>query len=297
MSELTKDYIEPVWAKDIPEGEFISHSPSYEVGKYFDLFDEYSFPNEPTGDIKYYVYDPIKHGADPNGKYPVIMFLHGAGNSREGIKVINYSMAEYYASPAYQKTMGGAYLLVPVANERLSPEGDLENGWSSAYCEPLISIKRNFIEEHKTNTGKFFIMGTSDGSFLTWTFISRYSKEIDVAVAVSGGFIPDEEKLKEVQKNGTLILSMHGRRDEFVPFNDLVTPHLEKLSKFENIITYYPEWVRNSDGGIAQFNPFTEMGQHCLCNQVIANLMYDNGKPYDADLFPEGMTGWIRAHK
>jgi len=24
---------------------------------------------------------------------------------------------------------------------------------------------------------------------------------------------------------------------------------------------------------------------------------YDDGRPYDAELFPEGMTGWIRDHK
>lgn len=292
------DYIPAEWEKDIPDREFVSHSTSYQVGKYFDLFDQYTYPNAETGDIKYYVYDPIKHGATADGKYPLIVFFHGAGNSMDGINVINYSMAEYYASQEYQKTIGGAYLLVPIANEKVDEKGELVNGWSGPYYEPVINIKRQFIENHKANIGKTFFMGTSDGAFFLWGMISRYSKEIDVAVPVSGGFIPDEAKLKEVHDNGTLILSMHGKHDELIPFDDLVTPHLEKLSKFDNIITWYPEWIHNSDGGIAQMAPGgMQMGQHCLCNQITANLIYDDGKPYNPELFPQGMTGWIRDHK
>ncbi|MDE7193405.1 MAG: hypothetical protein K2O14_05490 [Oscillospiraceae bacterium] len=44
--------------------------PSYTGGKYFDLFDEFVYPCEKTGDMTYYAYDPIKHGADPKGTYP-----------------------------------------------------------------------------------------------------------------------------------------------------------------------------------------------------------------------------------
>lgn len=292
------DFEEPSWAKDIPQGKFISHSPSYKAGEFYKLFDQYSYANKETGDIKYYVYDPVKHGADSSKKYPLLMFFHGAGNSMQGLNVINYSMAELYASPAYQKTIGGAYIIVPVANEKINEAGDLENGWGGPYYEPVISIKRNFIEEHKSNIGKTFFLGTSDGAFFLWGCLSRYSKEIDVAVSVSGGFIPDEAKLEEIKNNGTLILSMHGVHDELVPYNDLVTPHLEKLRKFDNIILWHPEWVYNGDGGIAQMSPGgMQMGQHCLCNQVIANLMFDDGKPYNKELFPEGMTGWIRDHK
>jgi len=290
-------FAEPAWAKEIPAGEFISHFPSFTAGKYFDLFDEYSFPSPSTGDIKYYVYDPVKHGTTADGKYPVLFFFHGAGNSLNGLNVINYCMAELYASPAYQKTMGGAYIVVPVANERPTPEGGLENGWNPEYCDPIINLKRKFYDDHKSNTGKSFFFGTSAGGFFVWDLLKVYSKEMDIAVPIAGGFIPDETKLDEIKNNGTLILSMHGKHDELVPFGDLVVPHLEKFRKFENIILYHPDWVRNGDGGIAQMNPGIEMGQHCLNNQVTSNLMYDNGTPYDKDLFPEGMTGWIRDHK
>lgn len=288
---------EPVWAKEMAEGDFISHAPSYETGKYFDLFDEYYFESHVTGDIKYYVYDPLKHGADPDDKYPVLMFFHGRGNSLDGNKVINYSMAEYYASPYYQKTIGGAFIVVPVANEKINDKGDIENDWNTNYIEPVLGIKKLFFEQYKKNAGKSFFLGSSAGAFFVWEFLCSHSKDVDVAVPVAGGKIPDEAKLKEIQENGTLILSMHGKHDELIPYAEEVLPHLEKLKKFKNIILFHPEWVRNGDGGVAQLNPCIEMGQHCLCNQVTANLIFDNGKSYDEVLFPEGMTGWIRDHK
>lgn len=288
---------EPEWAKDIPEGEFISHFPSYTAGAYLDLFEEYSFKSDVTGDIRYYVYDPIKHGADPNGVYPVLFFLHGAGNSLDGKVVINYSIAELYASPKYQETMGRAFLVVPLANEERTEDGKLNNGWGVPYAEPIMKLKKAFYEEHAGNVGKSFFFGTSAGGFMVWELLKLYSKEMDIAIPISGGMIPDEEKLSEIKENGTLILSMHGQHDELVPYDTAVAPHLDKLKKFDNIICYHPEWVHNGDGGIAQMNPWVEMGQHCLNNQVTSNLIYDDGRPYDAELFPEGMTGWIRDHK
>ena len=71
----------PEWAKYLREDEFISYENTYKSKIYFDLFDKYVYPCETTGDIRYYVYNPIKHGADPAKKYPVLMWLHGASNS------------------------------------------------------------------------------------------------------------------------------------------------------------------------------------------------------------------------
>ncbi len=67
------------WINNIPEGAFISTNPTYEVGKYFELYENDSF----TGDtpvkttLKYYFYDPTKHGYPEKVNYPVLILLHG----------------------------------------------------------------------------------------------------------------------------------------------------------------------------------------------------------------------------
>jgi len=290
-------FAEPEWAKEIPEGDFISHFPSYRAGECLDLYEEFSFSSEGVDDIRYYVFDPIKNGADPEGTYPVLFFFHGMGNSLDGKVAINYSMAEFFASKKHQDTIGGAYIVVPMANETRNEQGMVENGWGPDYYKPIMNLKRTFYKEHSANVGKNFFFGTSAGGFFVWGLLSEYSKEMDIAIPIAGGNIPELSKLEEIRENGTLILTMHGKHDELVPFDEAVTPHIEDIQKMRNIICYYPEWVRNGDGGIAQMNPWVEMGQHCLNNQVTSNLMYDDGTPYDAELFPEGISGWIRDHK
>ena len=98
----------PEWAKYLKDGEFISYYTTYKSKIYFDLFDEYSYPCAESGDIRYYLYDPVKHGAPADKKYPVLMWLHGASNALDGVKCIMCCGAEQYASPKDQQSMGGA---------------------------------------------------------------------------------------------------------------------------------------------------------------------------------------------
>ena len=83
----------PPWADELSEGDFVSTTPSVELGAHLDLFEEHTYTNPDTathtveydtpgpdnsgmvtgtmdvevGDLKYYVYDPCAHGADPEG--------------------------------------------------------------------------------------------------------------------------------------------------------------------------------------------------------------------------------------
>ncbi|MCQ2520349.1 MAG: hypothetical protein MJ107_07455 [Lachnospiraceae bacterium] len=285
----------PIWIDEIPEGEFVSYYPSYEAGKYFDLFEKKVFPNETVGDLTYYVYDPIKHGAAADGKYPVIFFYHGRGNSFVGELVINYSMAELYSSPEYQKSMGGAYLVTVVANEEQDENGRTTSSWNPDYCKPLIDLKKAFYKEHADNAGKSFFMGTSAGAYMVWTMLPEYYTEMDVIVPIAGSNIPDDETLEKVKEHGTEVFIIHGRHDELVPFDYSIGDREEHLKSLSNFTCYFPEWVHNADGGIAHLDYGAQMGQHCVNNQVQCNLIYDDGTPYD-ERWPEGMTGWIRDH-
>ena len=81
------------------------------------------FGNVKVGDMVYYFYDPTKHGYAADKKYPLLIFLHGAGNSFQKEICINYSGGELYASSDYQEKLGGAYVLIPLANEKRDEEG------------------------------------------------------------------------------------------------------------------------------------------------------------------------------
>lgn len=283
----------PEWAKYMKEGEFISYSTTYTSKIYFDLFDKYTYPCEESGDITYYVYDPVKHGADPKGIYPVLMWLHGASNSLMGEGCIMCCGAEQYASPKYQQDMQGAYIIVPLANEERKEDGRILGTWAPVYSKPIKAIYDKVCAEHADNIGKKFVMGASSGGYFTWQLLEDYGNYFDGAIPIASGYFPSYEALDKIAESGVHLLIAHGRHDEMATFEECIAPHMDKLSKLKNCICFFPEWVYNGDGGLSSVFYGFEMGQHCMINWVQNNLMFDNGTPADERL-PGGVTGWIR---
>ncbi|MGN0622501.1 MAG: hypothetical protein ACI4JA_00955 [Oscillospiraceae bacterium] len=283
----------PQWAKYMKDGEFISYSPTYKSKQLFDLFDYYGYPCAETGDIRYYVYDPVKHGADPAGKYPVIMWLHGASNSIMGEGCIMCCGAEQFASADYQQKMGGAYLIVPLANETRLENGKILGTWSEKYSPPVKAVFDKVCAENAANVGKKFVIGASSGGYFTWQLLEDYCGYFDGAIPIASGYMPSDEALDRISESGVQLIVAHGKKDELAPFDECIAPHINKLEQMKNCMCFFPEWVYNGDGGIASVFYGFEMGQHCLINWVQSDLMFDNGDCADERL-PDGITGWIK---
>ena len=283
----------PKWAKHMKDNEFISYSTTYKSKIYFGLFDKYTHPCAETGDITYYVYDPVKHGADPDKKYPVLMWLHGASNSLMGDGCIMCCGAEQYASPEYQRRMGGAYIIVPLANETRTDEGRILGGWDKVYSKPIKAIYDKVFADNASNIGKRFVMGASSGGYFTWQLLEDYGAHFDAAIPIASDYIPSDETLDNISDNGVQLLIAHGRHDEMALFDECVAPRMEKLSSLKNCLCFFPEWVYNGDGGISSVFYGFEMGQHCMINWIQNDLIFDDGRPADQRL-PDGITGWIK---
>ena len=295
FKKITQDKnVVPEWAVHLKEGEYISYSTTYKSKVYFDLFDLYSYPCAETGDIRYYVYDPVKHGADPKKKYPVLMWLHGASNSLMGEGCIMCCGAEQYASPKYQQKMGGAYIIVPLANETRTDDGQIHGAWDKVHSAPIKAIYDKVCKDHEDNIGKRFVMGASSGGYFTWQLLEDYCGYFDGAIPISSGYIPADDALDRIEESGTSLLIAHGKHDEMALFSECVEPRCEKLMKLRSCICFFPEWVYNGDGGVSSVFYGFEMGQHCMINWVQNDLMFDDGRAAD-DRLPDGVTGWIRS--
>lgn len=284
----------PPWMEEMDEGDLISCNTTYVLGTYWDEFDEYSYPCETTGDLRYFVYDPVKHGADKNKKYPVMMWIHGTNCAIDGRRCVGYCGAEQYASPKYQEAMGGgAYIIVPLANEARLEDDTIVGFWDETYIAPVKDLFDKVCEEHAENISSRFAMGASSGGYFTWRLIENYPGDFDGAIPIASGYIPSDESLKKIDDAQVKVVIAHGKHDEMAPFDKCIVPREESLRAMKNAVCYFPEWVRNEDKGVASVNYGMEMGQHCLINQFQANLMYNDGTCYD-ELFPEGVTGWVK---
>lgn len=293
FNEETKiDHVKAPWEDELKEDEFVSYAPSYVGGVERLKFDKCMFPCEKTGDITYYLFDPIKHGAAPDGKYPFTVWIHGF-NCADGINAVGHSGGEQYASEKYQRELGGgAYILVPLANEKWV-DGEMQGTWSEDYFEPLAKLVSGLKEKFKDNISKMLIAGGSSGGKMSWLMAEKYTDIFDICIPIASSYIPEKKELDRMADAGLVTLVMHGKRDELCSFEDSIVPRMSDLEQMKNCTLYFPEWVKNGDGGVASLNFGFEMGQHCLINQVQANLIYTDGTPYD-ERFSNGMTGWIK---
>lgn len=286
--------VDAIWAKDLAENDFVSQNPTYEAGALSYLFEECEFPCDTVGNMTYYVYNPLHHGADPTKKYPILMWFHGATNALAGEVRINYSGAELYASPKYQESMGGgAFIVVPFANEKRLENGEVVGGWAEEYIEPVKALFQKVCQTYENHISKRFVFGQSSGAHFNWEFTTAHPEVMDVSVIIAGRGVPSDEVLDKIEAQGVTLFIAHGKRDELISFEQEIAPRISKFERLKKCVCFFPEWVRNGDGGVASINFGIEMGQHCLINEMQSNLMLDNGQCMD-ERFPEGMTGWIR---
>ena len=280
----------PPWADQMPEGSFISYEPTYKVGQYFSNFHKASF-----NEMSYYFFDPTEHGYEKGKQYPLFIFLHGTSNALEGDVCINYAGAEFYSTEDYQKPLGGAYILVPLANEYRDENGKVQGYWDKSYAPAIYSVIKNFIENYTQKnggTGKKVLFGNSSGGRMAINMAASYPDFFDGLVPMGASEIPDESMLDLFDDNNISLFFAIGKRDEFNDYNKYIIPLLPRMKTMKNCYIYTPEWVYNGDKGIASINFGIEMGQHCIINPMHCNLMFDDGSPMDPAL-PKGVVGWL----
>jgi len=284
----------PPWMTEMDEGDSISCNTTYVMGGFWDKFDECFYPCEEKGDIRYFMYNPIKYGASPDKKYPVLMWIHGLNCAIDGRRCVGYCGAEQYASENYQSTMGGgAFIIVPLANEARLEDDTIVGSWDEGYLPHLKAIYDIVCAENAANISDKFMMGASSGGWVTWRMLENHPDYFTGGIPIASGYVPTAGNLKKIEDAGIYLLVAHGRHDEMAPFNECIEPRRRELSAMNNCICFFPEWVRNEDKGVASVNYGMEMGQHCLINQIQANLMYNDGTCYDERL-KDGVTGWIK---
>nr|MCR5178824.1 hypothetical protein [Lachnospiraceae bacterium] len=279
------------WYDEVPEGDFISKAPTYRVGELFGRFHRAEYVYDDVS-MKYYWYDPREYGVADNGKLTLLTFLHGTSNALVGDVCINYTGAELYASDAYQEKLGGAFILIPVANEYRDEEGSVKGQWSPDYFDTVHSLFLDFIKEKTDGVGLRVLLGNSSGATFVLRLMDNYMDDFDVVIPVGSDALPDDAGLDLYDEKGKCLFLAICKRDEFHPFEEKLKSRMDRLERMKNAFLFLPEWTRNGDKGIASIIGGVEMGQHCLMNAIQANLMFDDGTPMDPRL-PDGLTGWI----
>lgn len=140
------------------------------------LFKQFTF-NSGDFSMSYYLYDPVARGANPESTYPLLTFFQDKPNAFN---------SELYASPTYQNKMGGAYILIPIANE--NSLDNVQSGWhEEQYVDEMKALIEKIYSENSRNIGKIFALGNSSDNSFICQMAKKYPKFFDELVPFDDG--------------------------------------------------------------------------------------------------------------
>ena len=172
---------------------------------------------------------PEDYASDTSKRWPLVMFLHGSGESGSDLQKV-----KLHGPP--QLAEGGKkfpFILV-------SPQSEVPNGWDA---EMLYRLVRHIKKTYRTDEDRIYLTGLSMGGFGTWKLAMNHP-ELFAAIApvCGGGDTATAWKLRNIP-----VWCFHGAKDNVVPATG--SANLVKAASVFNPevkFTLYPEADHNS---------------------------------------------------
>ena len=182
------------------------------------FFTPRSFTSSDRTRLPYRIYIPSNY--DPAKQYPVLFFLHGAGergndNQRHLVHVVEnlFNQKNTPVTDAIiicpQCPNDNQWVDTPWANGSYSTATVKESNEAKAVMELMDKIAATY----STDPNRYYVMGISMGGFGTWDLIMRHPDKFAAAVPICGGADPSmAETLKDFP-----IYTTHSADDPTVP--------------------------------------------------------------------------------
>jgi len=162
---------------------------------------------------------------NPQQKYPLVLFLHGAGERGSDNQAQLTHGSTMFTNPVNREKYP-AIVLFPQcprdnwwAFER-RPEGRLEantfptNNTISSMMQAVKNLLDKYIAAGSVDTDRVYIMGLSMGGMGTFDMVCRFPDVFAAAIPICGGINPERLKSAVGKVNFRIF---HGDKDEVVP--------------------------------------------------------------------------------
>jgi len=166
--------------------------------------------------LKYRLIKPL--GYQPGKKYPLVLFLHGAGERGDDNAITLKHAAKDFADPA-RRAKYPAYIVIPQCpKDKKWSEVDWSKESSTlpeSASDSLQSVKElldEMVENAGVDNDRIYVTGLSMGGYGTWDAIARYPGFFAAAVPICGGGDPKTvDRFKKLP-----IWCFHGGKDTVV---------------------------------------------------------------------------------
>jgi predicted peptidase len=182
-----------------------------------EVFEARVFNDERGGALPYRLLKPLEH--DPQKKYPLVLFLHGAGergNDNEkqlvhgGRNFAHEAMRRRYPAFVIFPQCPAEKKWVEVPWDATSHQAPKEPGETT---EAVLALVAAIQKEFSIDDRRIYGVGLSMGGYGTWDLLQRKPDLLAAAIPICGGGDPaTAEKFKD-----TPIWAFHGDIDPTVP--------------------------------------------------------------------------------
>lgn len=185
--------------------------------------------------IEYLVYTPEDYVSDSDKSWPLLIFLHGAGERGNKLDLVKFH------GPPKLAEAGEDFPFIII-----SPQVPERSWWKPALVQLLVE---KIVAEYNVDIKRIYLTGLSMGGFGTWDTAMRFP-ELFAAIApiCGGGDTTMIANLKNVP-----VWNFHGAKDDVVPLErSEVMVNALKRAGGKVLFTVYPE--ANHDSWTETYN-------------------------------------------
>ncbi len=221
-----------------------ANASSFNTDLLCEAFVGVSFTASDNTTLPYRLYLPSNY--DTSVDYPVIVFLHGAGERgndnisqmKNMLSVLfnheDKALIENAIVVVPQCPSGQQWVDTPWSDGNYNHDSVPESNELKAVVELLGKIKNQF----STDENRYYAMGISMGGFGTWDLIMRHGDMFAAAAPICGGAdLTKAELLKNMP-----IYTAHGKWDDTVPFGDSTKAMVQALKDAGSTSVIYKEY-------------------------------------------------------
>ena len=210
-----------------------------------DFFKEKKFLDS-SNDTLLYRFHEINN---PNKKYPIVIFFHGAGERGKDNKK-QLEVGIHILANAQNRVKYPCYILAaqcPDDFKWVNTDWTADSHtFSEAPSKPMkqvIELIDILLKKYSIDQKRIYVIGLSMGGFAVWDIISRFPNKFAAAVPICGG--GDEKKAKSLTK--IPIWVFHGEKDKVV-----------KTLRSRNMVN-----AIKKAGGNPKYTEYKDVGHNC----------------------------------
>ena len=181
--------------------------------------------------LEYLLFLPKDYAAKPNDRWPVMLFLHGAGERGSDLTKV----AVHGPPKLVKKQADFPFILI-------SPQCPDNQSWND---DDVMALLDDVMGKYHTDPARVYVTGLSMGGFGTWSLASKHPERFAAVAPICGGGqiinILLSGKSKALKSLG--VWAFHGGKDGVVPLDESerMVAALKKAGCADVQLTVYPE--------------------------------------------------------